>query len=360
MHTASRKSYRLSIQYMPVTALKPYERNARTHNRHQRRAIARSIEKYGFLNPVLIDSNGRIIAGHGRVEAAKMLGLDEVPTVLIEHLTQGQIRAYIIADNRLGELAGWDKAILAIELQHLITVEEIDILDTGFEIAEVDQIIAEANGPLNMEDPVPELNKNLQAVSEPGDLWLLGKNRLICGNSLHEETYRVLMGKARAAAVMTDPPFNVRIHGHATGNGAIRHREFAMASGEMSEAEFLAFLNNALRLLARYSSNNSLAYLFIDWRHVADLIAAGYQNYDEFINLCVWKKDRGGLGSMYRSQHELSSSSGRETLIATMSNWANSAAIARTYGSIHPSTRSPSRAMRVICSPCIPQSNRLP
>jgi DNA modification methylase len=113
------------------------------------------------------------------------------------------------------------------------------------------------------------------------------------------------MGKARAAAVMTDPPFNVRIHGHATGNGTIRHREFAMASGEMSEAEFLAFLNNTLRLLAKYSTNNSLAYLFIDWRHVADLIAAGHQNYDEFLNMCVWKKDRGGLGSMYRSQHEL-------------------------------------------------------
>ena len=166
-------------------------------------------------------------------------------------------------------------------------------------------IIAEASSPPDIEDPVPELNKNLQAVSEPGDLWLLGKNRLICGNSLHEETYRALMGKTRAAAVITDPPFNVRIHGHATGNGTIRHREFAMASGEMSEAEFLVFLNNTLRLLAKYSTNNSLAYLFIDWRHVADLIAAGHQNYDEFINLCVWKKDRGGLGSLYRSQHEL-------------------------------------------------------
>jgi DNA modification methylase len=166
-------------------------------------------------------------------------------------------------------------------------------------------IIAEASSPPDIEDPVPELNKNLQAVSEPGDLWLLGKNRLICGNSLHEETYRALMGKTRAAAVITDPPFNVRIHGHATGNGTIRHREFAMASGEMSEAEFLVFLNNTLRLLAKYSTNNSLAYLFIDWRHVADLIAAGHQNYDKFINLCVWKKDRGGLGSLYRSQHEL-------------------------------------------------------
>ena len=307
MHTASSKSQPLTIQYTPVEALKPYKGNARTHSRRQLRQILESIRRFGFLNPVIIDSSGRIIAGHGRVEAAKMLGLDVVPTVMIEHLTEDQIRAYILADNRIAELAGWDRQTLAIELQYLLKIEDpdFDITITGFEVAEVDICLAEAEGQTDMEDPVPELKPDLPAVTEPGDVWSLGKSRLICGNSLHEETYRTLMGKARAAAVTTDPPFNVRIDGHATGNGAIRHRPFTMASGEMSEAEFLAFLNNILRLLAKYSSNNSLAYLFIDWRHVADLIAAGRQNYDEFINLCVWKKDRGGLGSLYRSQHEL-------------------------------------------------------
>ncbi len=307
MHAASSKSQPLSIEYRPIAELKPYKNNARTHSRRQKRQILESIRRFGFINPVIIDSSGRIIAGHGRVEAAKELGLDVVPTVMIEHLTEDQIRAYILADNRIAELAGWDRQILAIELQHLLKIEDpdFDITITAFEVSEVDQIIAEAEGHTDMEDPVPEPNPDLPAITEPGDVWSLGKSRLICGNSLHEETYRALMGKTRAAAVMTDPPFSVRIHGHATGNGAIRHREFAMASGEMSEAEFLVFLNNSLRLLAKYCMNNSLAYLFIDWRHVADLIAAGHQNYNEFINLCVWKKDRGGLGSMYRFQHEL-------------------------------------------------------
>jgi DNA modification methylase len=118
-------------------------------------------------------------------------------------------------------------------------------------------------------------------------------------------TYRNLMGNKRAAMVFTDPPFNVRIDGHATGNGAIRHREFAMASGEMSEAEFVAFLNNSLRWMTDFSANNSVHFICIDWRHVGELLAAGKQNYDEFLNLCVWVKDNGGMGSFYCSQHEL-------------------------------------------------------
>ena len=151
--------------------------------------------------------------------------------------------------------------------------------------------------------PEPEFDQ--EPVTKPGDLWLLGKHRLICGNSLRESTYRELLGSRRAAMVFTDPPFNVRIDGHATGNGAIRHREFAMASGEMSEAEFFSFLNNFFRLMAGYSANNSVHYNCMDWRHAGDIIAAGKQNYDEFLNLCVWVKNQGGMGSFYRSQHEL-------------------------------------------------------
>ena len=296
----------LLILYQKISQLKPFKRNARTHTKRQIRQIAESIRVFGFVNPILVDRDNRIIAGHGRVEAAKLLGMDEVPTIRLEDLSEEQIQAYVIADNRLGELAGWDREILAIELQHLLTLDcaDFDVEITGFEIAEIDAILEEAKGPIE-EDEFFEPVSGATPISEPGDLWLLGKHRILCGNSLHDETYKILMRNHRAAMVFTDPPYNVRIDGHATGNGAIHHREFAMASGEMSDAEYISFLETSLRLLARYSSNNSVHYLFIDWRHVGDLIAVGKQIYDKFLNLCVWVKNCGGMGSLYRSQHEL-------------------------------------------------------
>src|SRR5579863_8427114 len=164
---------------------------------------------------------------------------------------------------------------------------------TGFEVSEIDVVLEEARGAASKEDEVPEPAFDQEPVTKPGDLWLLGKHRIVCGNSLHQATYQVLFGSRRAAMVFTDPPYNVRIDGHATGNGVVRHREFAMASGEMSEAEFFSFLSNSLRLLAQFSANNSLHFLFIDWRHLSEMLAAGRQNYDEFLNLCVWVKDQG-------------------------------------------------------------------
>jgi DNA modification methylase len=297
----------LSVAYIPITSLKPYPRNARTHSKHQIHQILESIRVFGFLNPVLVDRNNRIIAGHGRVEAAKLLGMEQVPTIRLENLSEDQIRAYIIADNKLAENAGWDNSILAIELQHLLTLDcpDFDVTITGFEVAEVDAILEEAAGESDRVDEVIELVSGEAPVSGLGDLWLLGKHRVLCGNSLHKETYRTLMGNRRAALVFTDSPYNVRIDGHATGNGSIHHREFAMASGEMSEVEFVSFLNNSLRLLERYSANNSVHFLCIDWRHVGDLIAVGKQVYDEFLNCCIWVKGQGGMGSFYRSQHEL-------------------------------------------------------
>jgi DNA modification methylase len=297
----------LTVVYQPIAALQPYARNARIHSKHQIRQIADSIATFGFTNPILTDENSTIVAGHGRVEAAKLIGMAKVPTVCLENLTEDQIRAYVIADNRLAEKAGWDNSILAIELQHLMTLDcaDFDVTITGFEVPEIDMIIEEAKESSAAEDAIPEPNLDQPAVTEPGDLWLLGKHRVLCGNALHDATYRTLMGKNRAALSFCDPPYNVKIDGHATGNGAIRHREFAMASGEMSEAEFLSFLNNSLRLMAEFSANNSVHYVCMDWRHLGDLIAAGSQNYDEFLNLCVWVKDNGGMGSFYRSQHEL-------------------------------------------------------
>ena len=296
-----------ALIYQPVANLAPSPHNARTHSKHQIRQIAESIRVFGFTNPVLIDGKNRIIAGHGRVEAAQLLGIAEVPTIRLDQMTEEQIRAYVIADNKLAENAGWDKPTLAIELDYLLKLKDLDfdVTITGFEVAEIDLILEEAKGKPAPEDELPSADANQPAITQPGDLWQLGKHRILCGNSLHDASYQTLMDSRRAAAVFTDPPYNVKIDGHVCGNGAVKHREFAMASGEMSESEFLTFLNNSLRLLAQFSAASSVHYLCIDWRHLDEMLAAGRQNYDEFLNLCVWVKDNGGMGSFYRSQHEL-------------------------------------------------------
>jgi DNA modification methylase len=300
-------SHALSVEYKMLEELKPYSSNARTHKKHQIRQIAESVRAFGFTNPILIDSQNRIVAGHGRVEAAKLLSMTRVPTICLEDLAENQIRAYVIADNRLAELAGWDKSILSIELQNLLNLDgdDFDVTVTGFEVAEIDQIVEEASSSTEMDDVVPEPILDHAPVTDPGDIWLLGKHRVLCGNSLYMETFKSLMGSRRAAVVFIDPPYNVRIDGHATGNGTIHHREFAMASGELSEVEFISFLSNSLHLLTMHSVNSAVHYVCIDWRHVGDLISTGKRIYDELLNVCVWVKNVGGMGSFYRSQHEL-------------------------------------------------------
>jgi len=295
----------LAIEYKYVATLTPYQRNARTHSKRQIRQIRDSIREFGFTNPVLIDADHRIIAGHGRVEAARLLGYQSVPTVRLDYLTKDQIRAYIIADNRLAELAGWDRGILAIELQYLSTIDgELDVTITGFEIPEIDLILEENKADEDSEDEPPDASCG-PPISQPSDLWMCGKHRLLCGNALSNDAHAELMGRRKANAVITDPPYNVRIDGHATGNGTVRHREFVMASGEMSEAEFVAFLNTTLNLLARHSVEASTHFIFMDWRHMRELSIVGDQVYGSLLNLCVWVKHAGGMGSLYRSQHEL-------------------------------------------------------
>lgn len=254
----------LSIGYLSVSLLTLNPHNARKHSKSQVRQIAASIREFGFTNPVLIDSRSVIIAGHGRVEAAKLLGIDQVPTVRLEALTEDQIRAYVIADNRLAEKAGWDKEILAIELQHLIALDlNFDVTTTGFEIAEIDQLLLEVGAKQTKEEETAE-DRNGPAVTQFGDLWQLGRHRVLCGNALEDNSYQTLMGNKRAHAVFTDPPYNVAIDGNVCGKGAIRHREFTMGSGEMSEAEFTAFLGTIFRLLARRSTNGSVHYICMD------------------------------------------------------------------------------------------------
>jgi DNA modification methylase len=306
MSSAAQPGESLVVESLVLKELKPHTRNARIHTKHQIRQIAESIRAFGFTNPILIDSCNRIIAGHGRVEAAKILAMERVPTIRLERLSEEQIRAYIIADNKLAENAGWDRSILAIELQHLIALDcdDFNVTITGFGLPEIDLILEEAKGEPEPEEAIPDADLSRPPVTESGDVWQLGKHSVICGNSLHDDTYRTLLGNRRAAVVFTDPPFNVKIDGHATGNGAIHHREFPMASGEMSEVEFISFLTSSLKLLSRYSRTDCVQFICMDWRHAGDLLAAGKQVYDSLLNVCIWVKNTGGMGSFYRSRHE--------------------------------------------------------
>ncbi|HVL73948.1 MAG TPA: DNA methyltransferase [Beijerinckiaceae bacterium] len=295
------------IEHLPVRQLKPYERNARTHSRKQVKLIARSIERFGFTNPILVDRTDRIIAGHGRVAAAKLLGMESVPAIRLEHLTDDEVRALVLADNQLALKAGWDKETLALELQGLMDLQ-FDVSLTGFEIGEIDLILeeaAEAMGPdpLSGDDAAPALADRV--VSRPGDLWHLGAHRLVCGDARDAAAYAALMGEERATFVITDPPYNVPIQGHVSGLGKTRHREFAMASGEMSEGEFTAFLKDVFGRLAAFSVDGSIHMHCMDWRQMSEMLAAGHAVYTELKNLIVWNKTAAGMGTFYRSKHEL-------------------------------------------------------
>lgn len=295
------------IQHRPTANLKPLERNPRTHSKTQLRQIARSIERFGFTNPVLVDREGGIVAGHGRVEAAKRLGLSSVPTIELEGLSEAEIRAYVIADNRLAELAGWDSEILALELQGLAELDlDFDLTITGFETPEIDLLIGglDAEADEDPADVVPQPRPG-PAVTRAGDLWSIGRHRLICGDATNPEAYNRLLQGAQAQMVFTDPPYNVPVRGHVCGRGQTRHGDFAMAAGEMTEAEYTAFLASTFENLSRNSVDGAIHFVCMDWRHVFELLTGARGIYGELKNLCVWAKTNAGMGSFYRSQHEL-------------------------------------------------------
>lgn len=290
-----------------IQKLAPYANNAKEHPPKHIKQIAGSIRQFGFIAPIVTDDKLEIVAGHGRFEAAKLLGLKQVPVIMISNLSEAEIRAYRLADNQLTMNTGYDDGLLRIEIQELMALDlDFDLEITGFETAELDIII---DGDDTIEDDpadaVPDIDEDKLPVTKPSDIWIMGKQRLICGDALKEESYERLLQDERADTCFTDPPYNVPVNGHICGNGKIKHDEFAMASGEMSEEEFIEFLTTFIILAIRFSRNGSLHYIFIDWRHIFELLSAGRAHYTELKNICVWNKHNAGMGSFYRSKHEL-------------------------------------------------------
>lgn len=294
----------MKIEDTAVHNLRPYPGNARTHSKKQIKQIAKSIERFGFCNPVLVDNDNQIIAGHGRVEAAKLLGMGTVPTMRLSHLSEAEKRAYILADNKLAEKAGWDRETLAIELQALAGLG-FDLELTGFEQAEIDLIIEEiADAECTQENSAPAYSDG-PTVTRAGDFWMLGNHALLCADARDAAAYDLLLGDEQAQFVFTDPPYNVPIDGHVCGLGRVRHKEFAMGCGEMSPEQFTAFLAEVFEHLCLHSVDGAIHQVCMDWRHMQEILTAGYASYAELKNVCVWNKTNAGMGSFYRSKHEL-------------------------------------------------------
>lgn len=292
------------VEYVPIEVLPPYRGHARKHPKRQLKALERGIAAFGFIVPVLVGEDGEIVAGHARVLVAKKMGYSKVPVIRLTHLSPAQIRAFRLADNRLAELGEWDEERLALELRDLIEID-FDVDLTGFEAAEVDLIIDSKFSPVGATpaDEVPSVAD--EPVSCLGDLWMLDEQCVLCGDARDPDAYAAVLQGRLAAMVITDSPYNVKVQGNVCGSGAIKHGEFVMASGEMSEEQFRGFLEAIIRNLLISTAPGSLHYLFMDWRHLRVLQEVCDRLYGPQVNLCVWVKTNGGMGSFYRSRHEL-------------------------------------------------------
>lgn len=294
----------LKIEYLPPSALAPHPTNAKLHSKRQIAQIKKSFEAFGVINPVIIDDNLNVVCGHGRSEAAKQLGLPKIPCIRITHLTEAEARAYRLADNKIADNADWDNGLLKIELDSIVELNgNFDLELTGFDVGEID-IVLTTDAPPETEH-FAEPNRDIRPISREGDLWIIGDHRLYCGDCLNETSWQSLMAGEQAQMVFTDPPYNVPINGHVSGLGKVSHREFAMASGEMSRIAFVSFLRSAMGFLVAYSCDGAIHYVCMDWRHAGEMNAAAEGVYHEQKNLCIWAKTNAGMGSFYRSQHEL-------------------------------------------------------
>jgi len=294
-----------SVVWRNPSELKPFPGNPRQHPEKQLALLNRSISSFGITNPALVDENGTILAGHARHELAIRRGLPSIPTLTISGLSDSQKRALVIADNRVPERAVWDDKLLREHFETLLAVN-YDVELSGFDTGEIDLILdAAVEVGTDTDDAVAEDGLDCPPISRAGDVWELNPHRIICADARETVAYEALLGSERAQMVFSDPPYNVRIEGHAVGRGQTKHRNFSVASGEMSSAEFVEFLTQSIRCTTAACKNGAIEFWCMDWRHLAELQAATSACRLEQKNLAVWVKTNAGQGSFYRSQHEL-------------------------------------------------------
>jgi DNA modification methylase len=294
----------IQIEYRVVADLNLDARNPRQHSERQVKQLAASIQEFGFVMPVVVDDRGRVVIGHGRVLAAKKLAMPRVPVVEIRHLSEAQRKALRIADNKLGQNAHWDERLLAENFLELKALDrDFDLSITGFSLPEIDFAIQRLSEPLVHDHDASSATG--VPVCQAGDVWGLGGHLVHCGDATSEAAFERLMKDERADVVFVDPPYNVPIDGHVSGKGKVRHREFAQGVGELTREEFIAFLTGCCTLLKNYSKNGAIHFVCMDWKHLEELLTAGREVYAELKNVVAWVKSSAGMGSLYRSQHEL-------------------------------------------------------
>jgi len=290
------------ITQRDIESLSVPSTHARSHTAKQLKKLEAAIQRFGIVIPLVCDGGGQVFAGAARLEVLKRLGYTAVPVILADHLSETELRAYALADNRIAEDGQWDEGLLKIELNFLVE-QNFELELTGFEPPEIDNLLIMETMPQEPAEP-PLLNDEV-VITQPGDIWSLGQHRVMCGSSLCEASVAELMSDKRAALHISDPPYNVPTQGHISVSDDVGHGDFLMAAGEMTPTEFTEFLKRVLVVLSNASDSGSLHYVFMDWRHIRELLEAVDGVFDELINVCVWSKTNGGMGSFYRSQHEL-------------------------------------------------------
>lgn len=297
----------LSIEYLSPEELRPSPRNARTHSKKQKALIAESIRRFGMVTPVGVGPDNELVYGHARVEAAKLAGLEAVPVVRLDHLTAEERRAYLLADNRLALESGWDRELLAMELKELDALD-FHLPSLGFSLPEIDNLYEDLDNSRvdGFDAPDDELpNPSDLTVTMDGDIWLMEHHRLLSGDARDQADYDRLLGSETIDVVFADPPYNVKIENNVSGLGKVRHGDFAMASGEMSQEDFTQFLEQSLQPAADRMRDGGIAFVCMDWRHMAELQTAGLRVFDELKNVCIWNKRNAGMGAFYRSKYEM-------------------------------------------------------
>lgn len=295
---------RLEVSWVDPQSLKFPNRRLRRHSMRKLKKLRRSIDEFGFTLPLLVDEQGVVLAGAARLAVALEGGFDLVPVIRIEHLTEAQKRAYMIADNRLAEEAVWDRQLLREELGVLIDLGfELEL--TGLDTIEIDTLLSFDDtdpGEDNIELP----DEDVRPVSRPGDCWHNGDHRLFHGDSTQGASYeRVLEGRL-AQLIVTDPPFGNAIANNVSGLGRVKHANFIAGSGEQSLPEFgRSLLRPAFRCMAASALPGAIAFVFTDWRALPHMIDAALGVFHEQKNLIVWSKTNAGMGTFYRSAHEL-------------------------------------------------------
>ena len=297
----------LRIVYLPAESLRPSPYQAHTHNQKHLAQIEASIRAFGHVVPILIRPDLTIINGHAILEAAVSLGMSDVPTICLNEHDDAELRALALSLNRLAEKGGWDEQVLKAEFEFLAIQNfafELEI--SGFETLEIDNILdCEVLRQEDTDDDVMPVDENVQPVAQEGDVFRLGKHILVCGDAREQRAYLAALGDAKADLIFTDPPYNVKIQGNVAGSGKNTYREFAMASGEMSPTEFTEFLRCVFCLLCSHCRDGSIHFIAMDWRHMQEILSAGLGAYTELKNVCVWNKSNAGMGTFYRSKHEL-------------------------------------------------------